>query len=357
MKIRLAILDDDQIYLKRLAAGLTAKYPDQLVIYSFTDKEVALAQLEENKIVVFLAGENFNIDTKSLPSRVGFAYLVDNPEIESFRSEDVVCKYQKADLIYSQILSIFSENSTISLRSKIGGSKTEIYSFTSAAGGVGTSSIAAAFAKNLAERGKEVLYLDLGEFGNADLFFEGEGNFSFGDIIYALKSKKTNLGIKMESSTKRDLSGVSFFSSPNSSLDIAELKLDEIDRLIDEVAISAKYDFLILDTKFSLDEVSYGVYRFADMNVFVSDGSEISNYKTKRAIEALKLLSVNDDSLTTDKAYILYNGFSSKLGRMIEEYKDKKLGGTPRFEYGTTKQVVNELAKQDVFQAMLDRRL
>ena len=49
MKIKLAILEKDQGYLTKIVSVFSTKYADKFEIYSFTDKEVALAHLEEAK--------------------------------------------------------------------------------------------------------------------------------------------------------------------------------------------------------------------------------------------------------------------------------------------------------------------
>ena len=90
-------------------------------------------------------------------------------------------------------------------------------------GGVGGSSAAAACAMRFAQKGKRALYLNLERFGSADVFFSAEGSSSLGDVIYAVKSQKGNLEIRLESSVKRDGSGVFFFSPPKLALDTAEL--------------------------------------------------------------------------------------------------------------------------------------
>lgn len=78
MKIKLAILERDMSYLKRIAAVFHAKYSDKLEIYSFTDEKVAMSALDQSKIDVLIASDVFEIDRTSLPKRCGFAYLVDS---------------------------------------------------------------------------------------------------------------------------------------------------------------------------------------------------------------------------------------------------------------------------------------
>lgn len=42
MKIKLAILEKDEVYLKRLESVFNVKYADKLEIYSSTDRDIAL---------------------------------------------------------------------------------------------------------------------------------------------------------------------------------------------------------------------------------------------------------------------------------------------------------------------------
>ena len=62
-----------------------------------------------------------------------------------------------------------------------------------------------------------------------------------------LKSKKTNLSIKLESCVKQDVTGVYFYSQTKNSLDMLELQLEEKTRLVSEIKLSGIYDVVIVD--------------------------------------------------------------------------------------------------------------
>ena len=112
MKIKLAILEKDKSYLSRIVSVFGTKYSEKFEIYSFTDPEVALLTLNSAKIDVLLAGDTFDIDVTKLPNRCAFAYLVDSVGIDMLNNQRAICKFQKADLIYKQILSIYAEKAT-----------------------------------------------------------------------------------------------------------------------------------------------------------------------------------------------------------------------------------------------------
>lgn len=110
MKIKLAILENDRVYLERIVTAFNSRYAEKLEIYSFTDHDVAVDAVNQNKIDVLLVDESFEIDRKNIPSRCAVAYFVANSGIETIRNEVAIQKFQKADLIYKQILNLYSEN-------------------------------------------------------------------------------------------------------------------------------------------------------------------------------------------------------------------------------------------------------
>ena len=62
MKIRLAILEKDPSYLNRIVTAFSAKYSDNLEIYSFTNQELALSAAEGiaglEDVLVFSVGSD-----------------------------------------------------------------------------------------------------------------------------------------------------------------------------------------------------------------------------------------------------------------------------------------------------------
>lgn len=353
MKIKLAILEKDQTYMSRIVSVLTTKYTDNFEIYSFSNPDVALSTLEKSRIDVFVAAEAFEIDATKLPKRCGFAYLVDSANMDTIHNQKAIGKFQKVDLIYRQILSIYSEHTGNISSIKHGEGTTAILAFSAVCGGCGSSSMAAACALHFAAQGKKTLYLNLEQFGSANSFFSGEGQFGMSDIIFALKSKKTNFSLKLESCVRRDPRGVFFFSQSNFALDMIELSPDDLQRLCVELKQAGLYDLIILDFDFSLNKKMLEVYRQVYTLVWVSDGSEISNAKISRALTAITTLEQNMDVPLTGKLALLYNKFSSKTGRTLQDIGVKTIGGAPKYEHATTAQVLGQLAPMDIFDKLL----
>lgn len=352
MRIKLAILEKDQSYLNRIVTAFGTKYADKFEIYSFTDQAIALSTLDPNRIDVLVASDAFDIDITALPKRCGFAYFVDSADIDLVNDQRAICKFQKADLIYKQILSVYSENAGNVAGLKIDDHSTKLITFASPCGGVGTSSMAAACALYFASSNKKTLYLNLEKFGSADAFFSAEGQFDMSDIIFSLKSKKANLALKLESCVKRDYRGVYFYSQSKIALDMLELTPEDLIRLITELKISGSYDYIVLDMDFSMDKEILDVYRKTHSVVLVGDGSELSNIKLFRAHNALATKEQKKDSPITNRLALVYNKFSNKTSQTLD-IEVRNIGGAPRYEHATTEQVISKLSAMDIFNKLV----
>lgn len=352
MKIKLAILESDVDFLKSYSMALSSRFSDKLEVYTFSNMENAMSALVDSRIDVFLAGDNFEIDTSSIPEECGFAYLVDSNDIKSFKNEHTICRFQKMDLIYRDILGIFSEKEYIISGSNTANSNCKVLLFTGIEGGTGASSVAAACALYFSQSGKRTLYLNIEKFGSADVFFYGEGQYTMSDIVYNIKSKKSNLSLKLESSVRIDKRGVYFFSSPNLVLDLLELDIEDKKLLINTLLMSSQYDYIIIDCDFGIQKDDLELYSMANEIILVGDGSEISNNKTIRTMESIKILEQENKLSIFRKTMLIYNRFSNYTGRTIENIDMKTIAGIPQFENLTTQQIITRISEMKFFNVL-----
>lgn len=353
MKIKLAILEKDTSYLARIVTSLNIKYPDKLEVYSFTDYKTVIDILEESKIDVLIASDTFEVETNKLPKRCGFAYFVDSSDIDSVCGQAAICKFQKIDLIYRQILSLYSENASNISGIRFDEDNCKVIEFVSVSGGTGGSTMAAACAMSYARKRKKTLYVNLEILGTTNIFFNNEGQFDMSDIIYALKSRKSNITLKLESCVRQNDSGVYYFSRPKVALDMMELETDEVLRLISELKSSCNYDYIIIDMDFGLKKGFIDIYRQAHSVVVVGDGTDVSNAKILSAYQSLEKLEQGMDISILNRMCVIYNKFSNKTGKLVENTGLRMLGGAPRFEHATTKQIAEQLSKMEIFDELM----
>lgn len=180
MKIRIALIDSDDLYLQRFVSTFNSKYFDKITIFSFSDPAIAESNMQMSKYDIVIAAENF--DLTPFKDRCAVAYFSNSNEINELNGEKAIGKYQRVENIYKQILDLYSEiHKGIIYNDNGGDNGTKIIGVFSACGGAGATSVASAYARALAARGESVLYFDL-EKNNCNHVFKGEGQqVTFGE--------------------------------------------------------------------------------------------------------------------------------------------------------------------------------
>ena len=342
MIIKLAILDSDQEYLYRLSSAFQSRYADKVEVYTFTDVDKAMSKVRASQIDVLLASGVIKINTAEIPENCGFAYLVDSPDIESFNEQKAISRYQKTETLYNAVANIYADSNTHKITFGTNSSGLPVYAVASACGGVGTTAVAAAVAKQLALAGGRPLYLSLDAFENPEVFFSGAGQSHFGDVVYSVKSRKASLSLKLESAVKCDPSGVYFYSAAANALDVGELTDEDVRALFSSLAQTSFCDSVVADVRLSLDERMIWLLEHADHVVFVSDGSDVADSKTERTIQAVRSMEKHRGGRIMQKAALFYNQFSNKTAAQSRT-ELRVLGGVPRFAHLSTPQVILKL--------------
>lgn len=351
MKIKLSICTKDRIYSERVLNFFDVHYNDKLELSAFSSAQSMLAYLSSNPVDVILFGIEMKeeIDLSKIDKSISISFLMEDHETGQWEGFKGIRKYQKAELIYKDILNICADKKTMSLGfKKQEGNVAVISVFLSANGGAGASTIANAFAIAMA-KGKRVLYLNFEAYGDADLYWQGEGAYNFDEIIYGMKSKRGALGLKLESAVKQAAEGVYFYSPCQNPLDLMELSEEDIEKLFLELRSNAQYNHIVLDMSSSLKPLNQTLLKLADNIIMVHDGSETGCSKFTRFYTAVKVLEQQKGIQLRPKMLAFYNKFSNKSGREIREKEVPVIGGIPRFENITIHEMIKKISDMDVF--------
>ncbi|MGN0342785.1 MAG: hypothetical protein ACI4DO_08325 [Roseburia sp.] len=346
MKIKVVIAEKDESYTSKLINNLVGRYAEQLEICSFTEEELLIQFLKEKNTDVVLVSTEFEGIAPDANSKMAFAYLTD------YKTEEVdgvaaVCKYQKVENIYKSILSLYSElgKNYINYGGKTDGTK--VISFLGVGGGVGTSTMAAAYAEYLAGTGKKTIYLNLEKLASTKAFFQAEGKTAFDEVLFALKSKKMNLGLKIESSIRCDNTGVFFFEACKNCMDILELKEDDIKCLIEGICGMSQYDYLIIDSDFALDSKMNQICNMADKIILVSNGTYVNNLKMELYIQSIHSIEERNKIAMQPKLQVVYNKFRNKESKVVEISDLKNVGGVPLLEKASPSEMARHIARME----------
>ncbi len=287
MVIKVAVIEKDPRFLDRLTAVFSKNYANKLEIYPFADPEVALTTLQFLRPNILIADESIRIPVKSLPDDCALAYFVSAVSTDQIDGHRAICKFQRAELIYMQIIGILSDNTNSATYTKQQNPETKIVTFTSPAGGVGVSTAAVAFSLKIASLGHRVLYLDLDAYSCPGLYFRGEGDYTFGDVLHTLVHKDGNLTELLVHATRKDPRGVSYFCESDPSAVYPVLTSEDVSRLLRELRIITAFDYIVLDIPFAKFLCQADLWEKSAGIVFLTDATEQAQLKLIRGYHTL----------------------------------------------------------------------
>ncbi len=352
MKIKVAILDSDINYLNRISAVLLNKFYDKLDVFLFTDPAAAVSEIKNTGINVLVSSEEFDKNLTNLPANCALAFFTDLTDVAKVNGFPAISRYQKAENFYRQVLNIYSDMPSIYSFSR-SENMSNLVIFSSPCGGVGTSSMAAAFAIRCANSGKKALYLNMEKFGGAEIFFNSSGISNMSELIYAIKGRKSNLRLKIESALRADERGVYFIASADNALDIVELEKEEILYFVSELRTMNLVDYVVLDMDFGIDKGTLKIFSAADRLVWISEGTDSSNQKITRAAEAITIIEKQSGCALLEKVSLIYNKFSNKIGSTLNMNWLTNIGGLPKYEHAQTQSVLSNLSSKELLDKLM----
>ncbi len=350
MKIRLAIIDSDENYVKRLVSNFQINYAEKIEPYFFSTYELFLNFYRNNRVHVILADENLPVEQEQIPQDISFAWLVSDNAVERLEGYPAVGKFQKAELLYKEVLSLYADVESRMVFRR--GKKGKCIVFVSPQGGVGTSTVAAAYALHTARQGYKSLYLSLDVFNKSELYFHGDGNLGFSDVIYALKTKKSNLALKLESISKKDGRGVLYFDSCKNAGDMLEVKPEDIDLLFPALNSMESVEYLVVDLPLEFSDVCNVVLeKYADIIVILNDGSTAGEVKFKQAMEILLGPEKQKENLKM-KLRLLYNKLDYAESKKMSDPQIDTLGELELVHMADPGQIAESLSKYPAMKQM-----
>ena len=168
------------------------------------------------------------------------------------------------------------------------------------------------------------------------------------------RNKMNQEGLSLEEQIiKQDECGVSFYSQSKVALDMLELNTDDVLRLISELKLTGSYDYIVIDMDFTMNREAFKVYKQSHAVVWVGDGTELSNIKIQRAFNALSIMEQNAEAALSNRLCLVYNKFSNKTSKTVGDIGLRNIGGAPRYEHASTKQVVEQLSLMNMFENII----
>jgi len=346
MKIKVVLVSKDDEYKDRLQRRILTAYSNRIQVSAFSDLGKAQERAVELYADIFLLDESEEHNELLLPKRCTLVILTGENNVQSIGGIYAIAKYQPISELVSAVTDIYvrqAELHGIRFGDKESKQK-QIVSFFSGAGGVGGSTLAAAFAVHLAERGDSVLYLNLEDIGFSDLYFSGNEKNSFDKVLYAIQMDSSSTPMKLENALNRDQNGVYFYSAASSALDMQDMNEDMLELLFEYLAKIELFRWIVVDMNFAISNRVFQQIERSTMTVFVTDGSQTANKKLQRISNAL---ADTLQSATLRKLFLMYNRFSSKTSEKVQGTVFVEVGGVGRIENAKISEIVQIISRND----------
>jgi len=410
VKRRVAIVSRDAVFEDRFQEAMGEQYKEELEFFSFPNPKKALTAARRLPLDLILADDWYGPDSEGeadwslKPESCRILFMTEAPirqDLELWNDSLRTCKYQNTDVWYDLIEQICEgqwdraaldppeaetlppepedppidmpdpadwddlpdeeeeedvlpepEESVIPPPRKHSSTRThagKVVLFTAAAGGVGTSTAAAAFAVHCARNKKVPLYLNLETFSSTESYFTNESNFTFEDILLALRSDRYEKTTLLRRAMCRDLSGVFTVVASPAASDLFSLTGEEIVRLWEWFLELDKFDLIVVDMNMDASERVVLPFYTADRTVIVTNGSVTANRKTERLLSTIPTISNLDRREIAARFRLLYNRYPAKNGRQIKGLEVGKLGGIHEIPCRTERALVRAISPLSPF--------
>ena len=189
-------------------------------------------------------------------------------------------------------------------------------------------------------------YINLENNGDTSAYFGSGGQTTLSDVLYDVKSKKSNFAMRLESKVLHDDRGADYLASSPSALDTVEIGSEDVDRLLQSIRRTGLYEIVVLDSDCGMDERMIAVLRCASSVVIVSDGRESSSRKLARFSAAMRDVAEESGQDYSTKFLFLLN--RSDRSRSVESAWEL-LGEIDDYAGEPTGSVIDRIARSNVF--------
>lgn len=353
MHLRIAICTKKAVYADRLQVFLDKNYKDKLEINLFYELRYLDEYLGNHNLDFILFGEEWKEKVEDgLEKYPPHAYLIEMPCYR--QDEEDACMeikmYQRGDRLFRDLISAYAAYGQIRKEDGIRkeeGRNSRIYVFLSVSGGAGASTVAEAFAKKCAKTG-HVLELDM-QFCSGR---EAKNGHGMDEILFALKSRRYILPLKLEAGVQiadDRVSGLSLCSNP---MDLLNISGEEMRQLLDAIRQSGHFDKVIADMDTVLGEKERVLIEEADRIICVVDGSDVCMNKFTRFYKALTALEQISGGEIRNKLFAFQNRRHGGTKETDYAGKTAICGSAPKYQEAPWKDIVYTMETNANFDGM-----
>lgn len=313
MKIKVVLAEKDECYIRHFDKAMKMFYSKDVEVIAFSKEDSLKRYMEQNTFDILLKSEMFpEVEAR----RAIKAVLTDAKGIKEIEGATAICKYQRIDQIYKELVNIFAEERTGVIYEEKEATDTPIIAFSSATGGVGKTTSAILYARKMAMAGYQVLYLPLEELSTLDLYFNESGDATLSNLLFSIKCGKGNLQLKLDNALRQVYGGLYYLAPAKSTGEVQEMKKDEWNELFQSAKGLGKFHCIIVDLPNMMNDMTQDIIELADRIALVMESRDVVAAKTQ---------------LMLDWAYRLGEEKEQKLKKSMVAIQNKTVSGKREF--------------------------
>ncbi len=218
---------------------------------------------------------------------------------------------------------------------------TKVACVISAAGGTGNTAISISIANNMVFKNKKTLYINAEKFESYEMYIDGYNGIVYKNIIGLLKERDNKKIIEAFNDTVIKSDDMSIYALHDDIKDIDSLDGTDITYFLDVIKSMNVYEYIILDFKMAEVQNSRDILKNADDIIMISDGRDIVNLKTDRALKLIRYQDEMEKERVIEKVKMLYNRFINNKSNTLQCPDIQTAGGIPLFRIGKEKSYVD----------------
>lgn len=343
-------LSADTAYVDKLIRYLGQRHGGELRALGFTSRAGLESYLADHRLDALLA-EGAALGPGPLPASCPVALLAERDDGAAGAGLPAVCKYQRAEQIYQAALALCA--AAPAGAAGPAAERPPVLTFLGAAGGVGTTTLAAACARRLAGEGLRTLYLNLEVFPDYDDLFSGPGEATLSEVFRAAREDRQRLQAALERAGRRDGCGVWFYAPFRDPLEPRALRGEEVRTLLFGLLTGGRFDVVVADADPRPSETLSALLAESRRVAVVTDGGEGAGRKLGRLLALCRRLDeIRPDPPLLPRLRVLRNkAGGGEEGPALREVET--VGTFPRLEGEDRSGIARRLAEQACLSRLL----
>lgn len=314
VKIKLIIMDEDKMYLEKLANYIFINYSDKFIIkiYSSIDK-----------IKFFLSHNEFsNQDIYLMDSNLVFKLgdiLKFKPIIFSSNpSSNEINKYISGKEIINKVIEIYAKREIVNEILEFN-NKTKLIGFYSPIGGIGVTTLSLVTSILLGEKENDILFISFETNTSLNMILDEDKDNTLSKYFYYLLTNKDLLIEKLKKENLSKYKNIYYIYPFESILDYDEITKDEVNTFLSVLKENTNFKKIIIDIPSIIDKKNFEIIKEVDEIIMLTGRKPYDYYKMNNFKKEIDRLGSNN-LISDDNGLMIINKYKED-----NEYSDDEL--------------------------------